>query len=91
MMLIRSIIRANTLPACVNGHLTKNLNTNADPKVQYSKPENVQDSGNHVESQHLKPSIESVSCWVGVRFIIILPHKIVYLNLCKNCQRTKTC
>lgn len=29
MMLMRAMIRVKTLPTCVNGHLTKNLNTNA--------------------------------------------------------------
>lgn len=54
-MLMRTMIRSNAIPACVNGHLTKKLNTKTDPAVSNERT-------HQVESEHLKSTTnESVS------------------------------
>ncbi|KAG4079774.1 hypothetical protein HA402_014905 [Bradysia odoriphaga] len=59
MMLMRAMIRANTLPACVNRNLTKNLNTKADAAIcSESKPKTFQDSNHQIESEHPKVSTD---------------------------------
>lgn len=64
-MLMRSMIRVKTLPACVNGHLSKQLNTNTSTDAAVcgeSKPKSLNDSSHKSASQHLKsPTDESVS------------------------------
>lgn len=68
MMLMRAMIRANTLPACVNRNLTKNLNTKADAaNCSESKPKTFQDSSHQNDSEHPKLSTdEIVSCYCRI-------------------------
>lgn len=81
MMLLRAMIRVKTLPTCINGHLAKQLNTNATIDAaasSESKPKTFKDRSHEGGSQHLKVSTdESVSYYYlcSIRLDILLNAK----------------
>lgn len=70
---MRAVTRVKTLPSCVNGHLTKKVNTNAitGAACSESNPKTVKGSSHQGELQHLKLSVdESVSyCFCSIRYV----------------------
>lgn len=67
MMLFRSMIRSNALPAFVTGHLPRKLNTNTDPAAYSGNGREHEDRNNHQKS----PNTENVSLSFAKAFINI--------------------